>query len=273
MQTLVVTYAKHKQELLTQCKTMYRWLEPQPHTIIINEPTMEKCLAWRRWYDRWCAPHLANRSTQILYGPEIIEKHLSTEIRNRDGYIKQQVFKLWFGRVHGEPYLVLDDKNWFTRKVMVAELPRQPRLFDPHLHHTYRNFTRSLERLWKRRIHMVRRIETPYVLDPRVLEGAVEREWNGSWLSMLGWLARQDTPSEFILYDSVAQWQGLEGDPGSIASSTLWNQDDVGKFSMKEFRNRCELFPVIAVHKTWRNRVSFQKLEHHLLYGRFASSE
>jgi hypothetical protein len=275
MQTLVVTHWDHREELLTQCKTMYRWLEPQPHVIICNETDGDRTRAWHEWYNRTCVHYLRNRPTRVLDARDIIHGHLSREIELRSGYTRQQVFKLWWSTQTDEPYLVLDDKNWFTRAVTAHSFPRQPRTFDPWRNRTYQSFARSTRDLLGEPILQVRRIETPYPIDPRVLHRGVEQLWQGSWLQMLSWLARHRRPSEFVLYDALCQQQNVYAEPGEIRSSVMWGPHHTGDeaFDVKEFQRRCELYDVIAVHKTWHKQVSFAKLTHHLLYGRFQAQE
>lgn len=275
MQTLVVTHLDHREELLTQCKTMYRWLEPQPHVIICNETDGDRTRAWQEWYSRTCAHYLRNRPTQVLLAEDIIRDSLSTEIRVRAGYIRQQVFKLWWSTQTLEPYLVLDDKNWFTRHTSSQQFPPQPRTFDPWRDRTYRSFAESTQQHLNTTLACTRRIETPYPIDPTVLHRAVEQLWQGSWLAMLSWLARHRRPSEFVLYDALCQQQNVQTEEGEIRSTVMWGPLHTGQteFDFGEFCRRCELYDVVAVHKTWHRQVSFAKLTHYLLYGRFQAQE
>lgn len=275
MQTLVVTHLDHRQELLTQCKTMYRWLEPQPHVVICNETDPQRISTWHAWYNSSCKHYLRNRPTRVIDAPEIINNSLTREIQHSSGYIRQQVFKLWWSTQTPEPYLVLDDKNWFTRPCTTRAFPPQPRVFDPWRDRTYRSFARSTQQALNTTIGRVRRIETPYPIDPQVLKQGVELAWQGSWLTMLSWLARHRRPSEFLLYDSLAQQLNLDTAPGEIRSSVMWGPEHTGqsRFDFGEFVRRCELYDVVAVHKTWHRQVSWERLTHHLLYGRFQAQE
>lgn len=124
-----VTCNRDFQQMLLQAESIGKFVEPCKHIIIINEdnPDLE---FWHRWLGPYYKNHVLHILPRIKYNYPISFFGNPNASGNVDkisnGWRTQQLQKLLLAYEFDEDYLLLDSKNFFTKKTNINEWENIP---------------------------------------------------------------------------------------------------------------------------------------------------
>ena len=125
MYLATVTCNRDFQQMLLQAESIQKFVEPCSHVIVINEDKPDLDF----WY-RWLGPYYKNHKLNII--PRItyhyptsflgtIDGQSSSGDASSNGWRTQQLQKLLLAYEFEDDYLLLDAKNFFTKKTNINE--------------------------------------------------------------------------------------------------------------------------------------------------------
>lgn len=178
--------------------------------VVINE---EDTASWLLWYQT------------IKPNNHTVKIYTKSDFTNlSDGWLSQQLIKLYFSKYAECPYIVLDSKNFFTRPI--AEIKQNFRT-------SFNNFKTTQNVLG---FNTYVPPCTPYVIDPNITKQFVDDEFED-------WFFNLPEPSEFLVYDYYVQKNNLNQEYAGPISKTLWYHENYN------YEDWCNLdYPILGIH-------------------------
>lgn len=141
-----------------------------------------------------------------------------------DGWVSQQLIKLYFANHIDEDYVVLDSKNFFTKNIN-------------NIVNTYRtNFNNFKQTQQVLGFNKYVSPSTPYVLKSKIVKEIIKNNFEQWFLSL-------DQPSEFLVYDAYLQEHNIHCEFDNPISKTLWY------YEIYDYNQWCKLdHAVLGIH-------------------------
>jgi hypothetical protein len=260
LNSITVTHWADREQFRIQCRSMGRWLQTAPHTVILNELDPSTAQDLEHYYYQECAPWLRNRPVRLWHARELIDRYYSEDLALVNGYIRQQVFKFYTQQILHKDSIILDSKNWYARKTTLAQTPQQSTAWwwDPSRQDTWHAWSQYLaDHLNTHEPRWIRCIETPYRLSNKQAQQAIQRHW-GTWAQFVDAIITHHTPSEFMalnLAETLGKPKLRRG--RDDYTKIIWRN-----YTRQEWLHVINTYTVVGVHKSVR--VDLAELEHDL---------
>lgn len=184
--------------------------------IVINEDDTSD---WLDWFET--IKPLYNK-----FNLRILSKKDFTSVNN--GWISQQLIKLYFSQHTSDDYIVLDSKNFFAEKIDLSSYLNPRRIETKNFY----SLQQELE------IKNVVPASTPYRLNPNIVKDLIN-----SYNNFENWFLSLSEQSEFVVYDWFVQKNNIEIPLADSMCKTIWYHET---YDFKKWDNIKK--PILGIH-------------------------
>lgn len=262
MEAVIVTCLKDRLQFLILCRTMGRYLEPCKIAIIINERD-DDFRFLKTWIEHVCLKYISLHDVTLISEEEI---HPDIHKLQVNGWISQQLLKLFYFKKTKSDYCVLDSKNWFIKHCTIDMISNNrpiklPKSIIPsmityaisRLKYVYRIRGKNESHL-KDIIKEFIPIETPYLIKKSVVKSMIKFFVNEKNFMRL--FKNDQYHSEFMLhyfFEEINRDKDYVYEPNRI-HRTIWRLDtdqyNLSYLDLWYKFQECEDFLVLGIHKS-----------------------